>query len=280
MTFLKLSVLIESETDMPVYSAPPGAPIWFDLMSSDVDRATAFYNAIFGWSAEEPSADFGGYRNFTANGNRVAGLMPMAGSDTEPTNVWAVYFRSDDAAATTASVTEHGGTVIVPPMAVGDMGTMAVYIDPAGGAFGVWQPGTHPGFVEHGEPGTPYWFDEMSMDYDASTAFYRNLFGWTLEDVGTGGGGGGPDRYSVVHPTGEDDGVAGIMAAAGMFGEGHPSFWQVYITVDDVDAVLAKVTDLGGEILMPADESPWGTLASFKDPMGAAICIGKPPAGM
>lgn len=263
---------------MPAYSALPGAPVWFDLMTSDVDRATAFYGTLFGWTAEEPTADFGGYRNFQAGGCRVAGLMPLEGSETAPTNVWSVYFRSDDAAATTDLVGASGGTVLVPPMAVGDMGTMAVYQDPAGGAFGIWQPGSHAGFVEMGSAGTPYWFDEMSMNYEASTDFYAKVFDWTYEEVGTGGGGGGPDRYSVVRPAGSEEGVGGIMAAAGMLGDDHPSFWQVYITVDDVDATLTTVTELGGTILMPADVTPWGTLASFKDPMGAAICIGTPPA--
>lgn len=270
----------ESETVMPSYSAAPGAPIWFDLMTSDVDRASDFYGTLFGWSIEEPSTDFGGYRNFTAGGSRVAGLMPMSGSDNGPTNVWSVYFRSDDASATTDSVTAAGGSVVVPPMPVGDMGTMAVYLDPAGGAFGVWQPGTHPGFVRRGEPGTPYWFDEMSMDYAASSAFYPRVFDWELEEIG--GGSDGPGRYAQVMVTGGDgrEGTAGIMDAAGMLGDGHPSFWQVYITVDDVPATLAAVGRLGGEILMPADDTPYGVLASFKDPMGAAICVATPPAGM
>lgn len=261
---------------MPDYAAAPGAPVWFDLMSSDVDRAAEFYGSLFGWSTEEPSPDFGGYRNFQINGARVAGLMPMAGSETEPTDVWAVYFRSDDAAATTESVAANGGTVIVPPMPVGDIGTMAVYIDPAGGAFGVWQPGTHPGFVERGSTGTPYWFDEMSMDYAASTAFYPKVFDWTLEAVPAPDD--GPSGYSQVVIGGEAN--AGIMDAAAMLAEGHPSFWQVYITVDDVAAALAKAEELGGSILMPADDTAYGVLAAIKDPMGAAICIASPPAGM
>ena len=57
---------------MADYSAPLGAPIWFDLMSSDPDRAAAFYGEIFGWESEPPRDEFGGYRNFTKNGKRVA----------------------------------------------------------------------------------------------------------------------------------------------------------------------------------------------------------------
>ncbi|NMO00967.1 VOC family protein [Gordonia sp. TBRC 11910] len=266
---------------MPDYIAATGAPVWFDLMSSDPARAATFYGDLFGWEATEPAAEFGGYQNFSANGRLVAGLAPPM-DPTGPADVWSVYFKADDAAAAVETAAAAGATVIVPAMPVGDLGVMAVLADPAGAAYGFWQPGTHAGFTERGTHGTPYWFDEMSMDYPASTAFYQQTLGWRLNEVGTGGDPDsvGPDHYSEVFPAGSEESVAGIMAAAGMFGDGHPSFWQVYITVDDVAATLAKVTELGGEVLMPGEETPWGTLASFKDPMGAAICLGKPPAGM
>ncbi|MGO3326942.1 VOC family protein [Gordonia sp. (in: high G+C Gram-positive bacteria)] len=265
---------------MSEYTAVDGAPIWFDLASSDPDRAAAFYSELFGWDVTDSDADFGGYRSFSANGRVVAGLM--AAPDEGPRDAWSVYFKTGDAAADVEKAQSVGGSVIMPPMPVGDLGVMAVLTDPAGAAYGLWQAGSHSGFSEHGTHGTPYWFDEMTMDYAGSTDYYTQTLGWGLEEVGTGGDPDsvGPDRYSVVTPSGATEGVAGIMSAAGMFGDGHPSFWQVYITADDVAATIAKVTELGGEVLMPGEETPWGTLASFKDPMGAAICLGHPPAGM
>lgn len=263
---------------MPTYNAPTGAPVWFDLVSSDPARATDFYGQLFGWEATEPTAEFGGYQNFSANGKLVAGLMPRMDPQA-PTDVWSVYFRSDDIVADVEKASANGAQVIAPPMAVGDLGQMAVLVDPAGAVYGHWQPGTHAGFTERGVPGTPYWFDEMSMDYDATRDFYSKTLGWKLNEVGDPNS-DGPQQYSEVFPAGSDESVAGLMGAKGMFGDDHPSFWQVYITVDDVAATLDTVSKLGGEVLMPADVTPWGTLASFKDPMGAAICLGKPPAGM
>ncbi|MDF0528949.1 VOC family protein [Tsukamurella sp. 8F] len=268
---------------MTEYTAATGAPVWFDLVSSDPLRAVDFYGEIFGWEAGDPHDEFGGYRNFSANGRLVAGLMPRM-SPSSPTDVWSVYFKVDDAAASVVSAQTAGATVLAPASPVGDLGVMAVLADPAGGAFGLWQSGTHIGFTERGTHGTPYWFDEMSMDYAASTEFYRSAFGWELNEIGSGGDPAavGPDHYSEVYVgSGEDrQSVAGIMSAAGMFGSGAPSFWQVYITVDDVAGTVARVDELGGEILMPGEVTPWGTLASVKDPMGAAICLGHPPAGM
>ena len=260
---------------MPAHTPAPTAPIWFDLASSDPDRAAGFYTALFGWTADEPAAEFGGYRNFLRDGEPVAGLGPAM--DGSPSEVWTVYFRSDDLASTVAAAESAGGTVFAPQMPIGDLGSMAVLADPAGGAFGLWQPGLHTGFATRGEHGTPYWFDEMSMDYPASKAFYEKVFGWSLVEIGEGTE-GGPNQYSQVLIDGEAQ--AGIMAAAGMLGEDHPSFWQVYIAVDDVAATLDRVTELGGTVLMPADDTPFGVLASFKDPLGAAICIATPPADM
>lgn len=264
---------------MPEYSAPIGAPIWFDLMSTDPDRAAEFYREIFGWEAEEANPEFGGYRNFTRNGKRVAGLMPFMDGGGVP-NMWSAYLHTTDSAATAKAVEAAGGSVMVPPMPVGDMGTMLVTTDSAGAAIGFWEPGTHPGFVEWGEPGAPYWFECQSMDYAASREFYPKVTGARVEEIGTGGDPDsvGPDHYSQVF-NGELS-YSGIMDSVKLMPAGTPSFWQVYITVDDVADTVKQVEALGGEVVMPGEDTPYGTLAAIKDPLGALICLGHPPAGM
>ena len=70
------------------------------------------------------------------------------------------------------------------------------------------------------------------------------------------------------------------MDSATLFPAEVPSFWQVYVMVDDVAATVALAESLGAEILMPGEETPYGTLAAIRDPLGALICLGHPPAGM
>ena len=70
------------------------------------------------------------------------------------------------------------------------------------------------------------------------------------------------------------------MDSANLFPAEVPSFWQVYITVDDVAATVKQSQALGAEIVMPPEETPYGTLAKIKDPLGALICLGHPPVGM
>ena len=117
---------------MSEYAAPVGAPIWFDLVSSDPARAAEFYDEIFGWDLEAPAhPEFGGYQNFTRNGKRVAGLVPHI-AEAGPANIWSVYLHTSDGDATIEAAQAAGATVMVPPMAVSDLGSMMVVVDPAG----------------------------------------------------------------------------------------------------------------------------------------------------
>ncbi|MEZ5211075.1 VOC family protein [Gordonia sp. PP30] len=258
---------------MTAYSAPVGAPIWFDLSTTDPLTAASFYNELFGWDAEVASEEFGGYQNFTLNGKRVAGMMPYMPEGGGPENVWSVYLRTDDAAATSEAVKQAGGHVIVEPMKVGDEGTMAVFIDPAGAAIGAWQSDKHTGFAEWGVPGAPYWFENLSTDQPAAVPFYEKVFGARPQVVE-----GAPGNYTQYFWG--DTSYGATMNAAGMLPEGTPSYWGIYITVDDVEATLQKAVDLGGGIVMGPDVTPWGTLAAITDPLGAIISLGKAPEGM
>src|SRR4051794_27353684 len=114
-------------------AAPVGAPCWVDLYTSDPDKARAFYGQLFGWTSEGPNAEFGGYFNYSKDGVLVAGCMKNDGSTGAP-DAWGVHLATDDAQGTADAAAANGGQVHVPPMAVGDLGTMVLMADP-GGAF-------------------------------------------------------------------------------------------------------------------------------------------------
>ncbi len=159
-----------------------GAPCWVDLMTSDTERSREFYCQLFGWSAEDPAEEFGGYFSFTKDGVRVAGGMASQPGSGVP-DVWSVYLATDDARKTVDAAVANGGQVIVSAMDVGDLGTMAVVSDSGGAGLGVWQPGLHQGFGVLGETGAPSWFELHTRDYQAAVAFYRNVFGWDTHVV-------------------------------------------------------------------------------------------------
>jgi predicted enzyme related to lactoylglutathione lyase len=243
-------------------AAPIGAPCWVDLFTSDPDKSRAFYGELFGWTAEEPNEEFGGYFNFSKDGVLVAGCMRNDGSAGTP-DAWSVYLTTDDAKATIDEAKANGGQVMVEAMDVGDLGTMGVVTDAGQAVIGLWQPGLHKGFGVHGEPRTPTWFELHTRDYDASVKFYQNVFKWNTHVVGDA-----PEfRYTTL---GAGDGqLAGIMDASSFLPDGVPAHWSVYFGAVDTDAALAKIVDLGGSVVQPAEDTPYGRLAQAADPTGA-----------
>lgn len=254
-------------------TAPIGAPCWVDLMSSDLPRARSFYCELFGWTAEEPDEQFGGYFSFLRDGVRVAGGMAAQPGAGMP-DVWSVYLATDDAAKTVEAAQAEGAQVHVAPMTVADQGTMAFLGDPTGAAVGLWQPDAHPGFTVWGEGGAPSWFELHTSDYDRAVAFYRDVFRWETHAMSDS-----PElRYTVLQH-GEEQ-LAGIMDAAAHLPEGVPSFWVVYFGTDDADATLARAVELGGTIVHPAEDTPYGRLAEAADPMGARFKLVAPNEAM
>lgn len=238
-----------------------GAPCWIDLYTSNPDAAQAFYGELFGWTVDDTKAEqFGGYFSFLNDGMKVAGGMPSDGQSGPDT--WTLYLRSADAAKTVGHVRATGGNVIVEPMPIADLGTMAVVTDIAGASVGIWQPGQHLGFDVIGEPGSASWFELHTSRYEASLDFYRDVFGWTVttaSDV--------PEfRYSVFADG--DDQYAGVMDASAFLPDGVGAQWSVYFGVDDTDKATQLVVEFGGSVIEPAQDTPYGRLARVADPTG------------
>src|SRR5690348_4812928 len=125
---------------------PPGAPCWTDLITSDPWRARSFYSQLFGWTAEEPAPELGGYFRFRKDNIPVAGCRASQPGSGRPDS-WSVYLASANAAHSLAAALGEGGQVIVPATGVGDLGTMAVITDPGGARIGIWQPAAFHGFA-------------------------------------------------------------------------------------------------------------------------------------
>lgn len=239
-----------------------GAPAWIELSTSDPDAAQSFYRDLFGWDAEVAGPELGNYINFRKDTKRVAGGMRNDGQSGQP-DAWSVYLATNDAKATVDAAAQRGAPVLVDPMEVMDLGTMAWVVDPGGAAVGAWQPGTLAGYEVRGEPGTPGWFELHTKDYDAAVAFYRDVFRWDAHMMSDT-----PEfRYTTL---GEGDGqLAGIMDDTV---DGVPDVaphWAIYFQVDDTDAALERVVELGGSVVMPAADTPYGRLAVATDTTGA-----------
>jgi predicted enzyme related to lactoylglutathione lyase len=243
-------------------AAPAGTPVWIDLFSSDTAQAEQFYGAVLGWEAQHTGPDFGGYVNFTRNGAMVAGMMHNDGTAGTP-DMWNTYLSVPDAKATTEAARAAGGQVHMEAMQVMDLGTMGMVADTGGAAIGLWQPAAHVGYQIFGEHGAPCWHELHTRHYDAVLDFYRATFGWTTQVMSDSG----DFRYTQVMVDGEA--YAGVMDSSAFLPEGMPSTWQIYFGAVDVDATVAQVVELGGQVVQPAEDSPFGRMAGVTDPTGA-----------
>lgn len=262
----------------------PGVPCWIDTFQPDPQGAVAFYGDLFGWEFEDVMSPGSPdeYHVARIRGGDVAAI----GSQPEgvPAALWNTYVWVQDAEETAAKVRAAGGTVLVAPDDVGDGGRMAVFADPAGAAFSVWQAKQHRGAAVVNEHGSLNFNDLRTRDFEAARSFYGSVFGWEVLDLGGGsawalpGYGdfleerspgmrenmtqmGAPERFEDVVATlssldDEPDGAA---------------HWSVTFGVDDADAIAARAAEHGGQVVVEPFDAPWVRMAIIRDPQGATF---------
>jgi predicted enzyme related to lactoylglutathione lyase len=238
-----------------------------DLAAEDPDAISAFYGALFGWTAVAGPPETGGYRQFHKGAAAVAGLGPKM--MPEQPLVWTLYVQTSDIDATVAKATSLGATVVAPPMQVLTFGKMAVLFDTVGAAIGLWQPDEMKGFDIVDEHGAWTWSELMSNDVEASAKFYGALFGWESSVMQSE-----PFEYREMKLDGQS--VAGIMERPGEVPAEVPNFWSAYFTVDSLDDATATVNARGGNVFVGPMEIGPGTFAQFTDPQGAVVGLLQP----
>lgn len=179
-------------------------------------------------------------------------MQPEAGAP--PT--WNSY-------VTVASAGELGASVHAQPFDVFDAGRMAVIQDPQGAFFMVWEPKERIGAGRVNEPGALVWNELASTDLDGSTAFYQELFGWSVAPFP------GSQQVHLSIRNGER-GNGGMREAepAGML-----PHWLVYFGVDDLDASLDRVGKLGGTVHAGPIDIQMARIAVVGDPQGAIFAL-------
>ncbi|MDG4827929.1 VOC family protein [Solwaraspora sp. WMMD1047] len=115
----------------------PGSLSWNELTTRDPDGSKVFYEAVFGWAAEDQPMGPITYTGWRLGDRVIAGMLPMVGEEWGDLPAhWMVYFAVEDADAAAARAEELGGTVAVPPNDL-PQGRFAVLTDPQGAIFSV-----------------------------------------------------------------------------------------------------------------------------------------------
>lgn len=251
--------------EVAVYA--PAIPVWVDLGTTDPEAAKTFYSKLFGWQAYAiPDPQAGGYTMLLLDGKQVAALSPLQSPEQPP--AWSVYFGSDDADATARKVSEAGGKVVAPPFDVLKSGRMAVFQDPSGAFFSVWQPAEHRGFELAQAPNSFAWAELNTRGLESVKPFYQKVFGWGIK---TSPMGEGQPAYTEWQVNGQS--IAGGMEISGRVPAQVPPHWLVYLGVGDPDATANKAAELGGKVNFPPTDFPGGRFAVLSDPQGAVFGV-------
>jgi len=234
---------------------------WTDLTTPDQPAAKGFYEALFGWEAEDmPAGEGVVYSMMRLDGQYVAAISPQPEQQREAgvPPMWNSYLTVESADAALERARALGADVHSPAFDVFEAGRMGVVQDPQGAYFEVWQPRRHIGAGVVNRAGALTWNELYTDDVEASAGFYAEMFGWTYEDLEAA-----PMPYRVIkRPDGGSNG--GITTMQGM-----PTSWLVYFGVDDVAASLAKVEELGGRTVVGSMSVGPGQIALVTDAQGA-----------
>ena len=125
-------------------------------------------------------------------------------------------------------------------------------------------------FTSHTQ-GAPCWVELGTTDQAAAKAFYSDLFGWDYHDNPM------DEAGDIVYSMAMVDGAF----VGGMYEQpedqrqaGIPPHWMIHLAVDDVDAVAARVPELGGAVgAPPFDVFDAGRMSIISDPAGAHVAF-------
>jgi predicted enzyme related to lactoylglutathione lyase len=240
-----------------------GQFVWFENLTSDVQRAKGYYGELFGWKIEPMSIVPGMSYDLIK-----VGEVPIGGFMKPPMDLpphWLSYLSVADVDATATKVKAAGGRGHMDPMDIPTVGRFQPIADKQGASLATFRAADGDPPVAEG-PGAILWNELLTDDVPGSLAFYREVFGLTAEDFMPGA------DYKILKQG--DKGIGGVMKSpmAGM-----PSMWLPYVVVTGADQTAARAKKLGGAVVKDPEDIPSvGRPAVLKDPLGAVIGIIEP----
>jgi predicted enzyme related to lactoylglutathione lyase len=262
-----------------------------DTSQPDPTAAVDFYSRLFGWDLVDvmPPGSEGAYFVARLRGKDVAAIAPMPAGAPQ-TARWNTYVWVQSADETASRVAQAGGTVLMEPFDADDAGRIAVFADPEGAAFCVWQPNKHRGAAIVNEPGSVNFNGLHTRSIAVARSFYGKVFGWTTLSLPGGAQmwtlPGYGDHLALERPTLREDmaamgapvGFEDVVASITRIPDDQPDtppHWDVTFAVDDPDAIAETAFEAGGSVLVPPFDAPWVRMTVIADPQGASFIASK-----
>lgn len=246
----------------------PARFAWYELLTTDVAAASAFYGKVVGWGAKDASTSGLAYTVVSAGDVPLGGLMelPEEGRRLGATPRWLGYVAVDGINATASQIARRGGAVLLPPTD-SNIGRVSVVADPQKATFalvdGLTYGSRQPGALD--ELGHVGWHELLAQDRNTVFDFYGELFGWQKDAADADPS----DFYHLFSAAGQA--IGGMLTKL-------PSVpqpcWLYYFNVDDISAAAERVNAGGGRMLQgPIELSDNCWIARCVDPQGALFAL-------
>jgi predicted enzyme related to lactoylglutathione lyase len=246
-----------------------GRFVWYELITTDMEAAKAFYANVVGWGTRDASMPGMAYTLFTVADVSVSGLMglPEDAGKMGAKPCWIGYVGVDDVDAAADRIKHLGGTVHIPPNDIPNVSRFSIVADPQMATLAVFK-WLIPGREQPPDPGTPGhvgWHELLAADWEKALAFYGALFGWQRAHAGIGAIG----TYQLFSAGGQT--IGAMFTKPPMV---PVPLWLYYFNIGDIDAAAKRVKAGGGQILdSPMEVSAGNWIVQCKDPQGAMFAL-------
>ena len=251
-----------------------GKLLWYELLTTDMNAAKAFYTGIIGWTTKP--FDVGNSQPYEvlndAAGRGIGGIMPKPEGMNVPPH-WVMYIGVPKIEDAIAHIERLGGSGMSPLMDIPNVGRIRTMKDPQGAMFSILEPApsertpdAQPGL------GDASWHELYTTNAEAAIHFYSEVFGWQPTDTYDIGPMGKYYMFGRSFPLG------GMMTKSPeMEKAGAPTAWGIYFRVADVDAAAQQVKANGGMVINGPMDVPGGDrVVMCTDPQGAMFSLHRP----
>jgi predicted enzyme related to lactoylglutathione lyase len=242
-----------------------------DIAVPEHERELRFYSRVL-TTGESPF-----WREDLMNnqGTPIIGLGARSPEYDQLPLQWMPHIQVADVAASAKHALDQGGTELMHGKDADGKSQWAVLLDPNGAAFGVIPVVPADAVPPTDGAETPVgriaWLDLTVADASATRDFYRQVVGWSVEDVQMSDA---SEPYADYSMSGDDGNpVAGVCHARGV-NQGLPPIWMIYLPVGDLAESVRRVQEEGGKIIKETrgDDGEY-TSAVIQDPVGACLAL-------
>jgi predicted enzyme related to lactoylglutathione lyase len=225
-----------------------GAVFSADIAVPEHEREVRFYSRVLTTGDNPLWREVGLLNNL---GMPIIGLGARSAEYAHLPLQWMPHIQVADVTASVQRALDLGGSVLMHAKDNDGTSQWAVLLDPNGAAFGIIPivpaEAIPPASRETAAAvGRISWLDLTVSDASATRDFYRQVVGWSVQNVEIEDGGEHYADYTMLGYDGKA--AAGVCHARGV-NVGLPPVWMIYLPVGDLAESLRRVQEEGGTVI-------------------------------